>query len=319
VRDAFDVCVLVVNWNGGAMIRDLLRSIEDNKEGLRVQTIVVDNASTDDSANLIASQFPNVTLVQNPCNVGYARANNQAALEAGESPFLLLLNNDTRIRPGAMTTLVGFMGDRPDVSAVGPKLIGADCKPQRTGRNLPTLSSVLHSIRLLQWTGLFRAAYRRYRRGGFNPEKPGPMQQLAGSAILIRRLAFDECGGFDEGFEFGVEDVDLCARLKGLIYYLPSAEIEHLGSISSQANRNWVFRGYQCGWARYLRKYHGFAAANLYKFLVTLDMPIQIIILGLELAAQRIRQRQARAMRTQAMLRATTQFAVTSLPRFWRS
>ena len=288
-----DLSILVVNFNGGEMLRKLLGSIETTRGDLAVQTIVVDNASADGSANVVG-EFPGV---------------------------ILLLNNDTVVRPNAMQTLRRFMDEHPEAVAAGPKLIGGDGKPQRSGRNLPTVAALLNSIVLLKWTGIFRGAYRRYRREGFDPERGGPVGQLAAAALMIRREQFEKCGGFDEGFTFGVEDVDLCRRLSrfGTIRYVPEAEIEHLGRVSSRANRGFVYRNYECGWARYLSKHHGRWAARLYKTLVTIDPPVRVLALTIQYAIHRALSRREKSERSLDRLKATVSFAFTGLPAFWNS
>jgi N-acetylglucosaminyl-diphospho-decaprenol L-rhamnosyltransferase len=316
----YKLSILIVNWNGKEILRNLLASIDSARGDSRVQTIVVDNASADGSADLVATEFPWAILQRNTQNVGFARGNNQAA-RAATAPLLLLLNNDTVVRAGALQMLTEFMNGHPDVVAVGPKLIGADGKPQRSGRNLPTVAALLNSIQFLKWTGLFGSAYRRYRHEGFDPEKEGMVGQLAAAALVIRRDCFERVGGFDEGFGFGVEDVDLCRRLGplGKIYYLPTAEIEHLGRVSSHANRGFVYRNYECGWARYLAKHHGHSAALLYKALVTLDMPIRVGLLTIQYAMQTLAERPEKAARTLGRLKAAAHFAATGLPGFWWS
>jgi hypothetical protein len=320
VSQAHDLSILIVNWNGREMLRNLLGSIDATRGNLNVQTVVVDNTSADGSAEMVAAEFPSVVLHRNSDNVGFARGNNQAA-RAASAPLLLLLNNDTVVLPDALQSLVDFMNAHAEVAAAGPKLIGSDGKPQRSGRNLPTVPALLNSIVFLKWTGMFRRAYRRYRREGFDPEKGGPIGQLAAAALIIRREAFEQCAGFDEAFPFGVEDVDLCRRLLqfGKIYYTPQASIEHLGRVSSRANRGFVYRNYECGWARYLGKHHGRATAVFYKILVTLDQPVRIGVLLAQYLLQRIFGRKEKAARTRDRLAATAHFAATGLPAFWRS
>ena len=316
----YDLSILIVNWNGREILRNLLASIESTHGTMLVQTIVVDNASADGSADLVTAEFSWVILHRNMQNVGFARGNNQAGYSATGS-LILLLNNDTVVRAGALQKLVQFMNAHPDAVAAGPKLIGADGKAQRSGRNLPTFAALLNSIQFLKWTGLFRAAYRRYRSEGIDAEREGTIGHLAAAAMVIRRDCFERIGGFDEGFGFGVEDVDLCRRLEplGKIYYLPSAEIEHLGRVSSHANRGFVYRNYECGWARYLAKHHGHGAALMYKILVTLDMPIRITVLVIQFAMQSLTGRREKAARTRERLKAAGDFAVSGLPSFWRS
>jgi GT2 family glycosyltransferase len=311
------VSILIVNFNGGEMLRNLLASIEQHRGPVTVEAIVVDNASSDHSAQLQPRAFP-IVLIKNSANVGFARGNNQAA-SAANAPLLLLLNNDTLLRAGALERLLDFMDRHPDAVAAGPKLIGGDARPQRTARNLPTLPALLNSIQLLRWTGIFRPAYRNYRRRDFDPQQPTEIPQLAAAALVIRREAFEKIRGFDEGFPFGVEDVDLCRRLGqfGKIYYVPAAEIEHLGRASSRANRPFVYRSYECGWARYLRKHHGWGPAILYKSLVTADMPLRIAGLCLQWTIQRTLGKSEKADNTLSRLRAAWQFAARGLGAFW--
>lgn len=320
VNEPPQVSILIVNWNGREMLRNLLASINANRGEIIVQTIVVDNASQDGSADLVAGEFPSVELHRNAQNLGFARGNNQAARAAG-APLLLLLNNDTLIRPRAIQVLMQFMREHPITVAAGPKLIGADGRPQRSGRNLPTVPALLNSITFLKWIGIFRPAYRRYRREGFDPEKPGPIGQLAAAALILRREVFGLCGGFDENFAFGVEDVDLCRRLAlfGEIQYVPEAEIEHLGRISSRANRSFVYRSYECGWARYLRKHHGRSASLLYKILVTVDMPVRLMSLSIQCGIQRLLNRREKLSQYSQRLAAAANFAKSGLPAFWKS
>jgi N-acetylglucosaminyl-diphospho-decaprenol L-rhamnosyltransferase len=320
VPEPYDLSILIVNWNGREMLRALLGSIDATRENLRIQTIVVDNASADGSAEMVEGNFPAVTLIKNTDNRGFGRGNNQAAALA-TAPLLLLLNNDTIVRPGALQTLVNFLNGAPGAVAVSPKLIGGDGHAQRTGRNLPTFGALLNTIQFLKWTGLFRKAYKKYRRGGFDPEISGPVGQLAAAALMIRASAFNACKGFDEGYEFGVEDVDLCARLAahGSIQYLKDAEIDHLGRVSSRANRGFVYRAYECGWARYLGKHHGRFRSVIYKILVTLDMPVRLMVMCLQWAMQKLSGKTAKAERTAGILKAASEFAIRGLPKFWRA
>jgi len=302
------------------MLRSLLRSMETTRGQLSVEVIVFDNASTDGSAEMVAAEFPSARLTPSQANIGFARGNNAAA-KAACGDLLLLLNNDTVVRKGAVECMAAFLADHPEIAAVGPRLIGADGKPQRSGRNFPTLPALLNSVQFLKWTGIFKSAHRRYRSEGFDPEKPGQVPQLAAAALMVRRSEFNRVGGFDEGFEFGVEDVDLCKRLwqNGRIWYLPAAEIEHLGRISSRANRPFVYRGYECGWARYVGKHHGRGAAALYKLLVTLDMPLRITVLTLQWCAHTIWGKKEKARTTAGRLSAAAAFMAVGLPRFWSS
>jgi GT2 family glycosyltransferase len=114
--------------------------------------------------------------------------------------------------------------------------------------------------------------------------------------------------------------MDLRRRLIAFstIRYVPAAEIEHLGRVSSRANRGFVLLNYECGWARYLRKHHGRSAALLYKMLVTLDMPVRLIELTVQYGFQKLASRREKSQRMLDLLKATAKFAATGLPAFWK-
>jgi len=123
-----DLSTLIVNWNTRALLADCLASVHDNVstlERLNVQTFVVDNASSDGSAAMVRERFPWVRLIENRENVGFARANNQGIRQA-TGRYVLLLNSDTVVHPGALEALVAFMDAHPQAGACGPRLLNGD-------------------------------------------------------------------------------------------------------------------------------------------------------------------------------------------------
>jgi GT2 family glycosyltransferase len=318
-----DVSICIVNWNGKEMLRNLLVSLRESDPQLRMQVIVVDNASTDDSLSGTEAAWPGVQIIRNDYNAGFAKANNQCAAVA-TGRYLFFLNNDTLARPGAITTLVRFLDEHPLYSAAGPKLIGADGEPQHTGRRLPTFRVILHQrvLFLSNWVRIFAGHYRRYRYGAFDPEVEADLPQLAAAALLVRKEMYDRAGGWDEGFPFGVEDVDLCLRLGrlGPIRYLPQAQITHFGRITSTENYGFAYTAYEIGYARYLRKHHSSRLASpLYKLLITLDLPLRMGFLLTQWIGYRLIGRKDAAARTSRRITAVAQFMFTGLLRFWRA
>lgn len=303
------------------MLRNLLASLRTSDPELSLQTVVVDNASSDDSLNGAADALPGVIIVRNDRNAGFATANNQCAAKA-TGRYLLFLNNDTLARPGAITALVRFLDAHPAYVAAGPKLIGADGLPQQTGRRLPTFRAILHQRIFVfsNWLRVFAGHYRAYRYGAFDAETEADLPQLAAAALLVRRDVFHQIGGWDEGYVFGVEDVDLCLRLGrvGPIRYLPQVAITHFGRITSQANYGFAYTAYECGYARFLKKHHrSRLAAPIYKLLVTLDTPLRLAFLTLMLVGYKLIGRRDAADRTWRRLTAAGEFYFLRLHRFW--
>jgi N-acetylglucosaminyl-diphospho-decaprenol L-rhamnosyltransferase len=314
-----DVSILIVNWNGQKVLRNCLQSLSTGHAGLATEVIVVDNHSTDGSPDIIPAEFPEVLLIRNETNRGFAAANNQAAARAG-GRYLFFLNNDTVVPPGSLPALVNFLDGHSEVVAVGPKLIGADGLPQRSGRNAITLRAILHQgVLPVRWTGLFSKHYREYRHS-FNADQRGPVPQLAAAALVVRRDAFVQCGRWDEAFQFGVEDVDLCVRLGafGTIYYLADVSITHFGRVSSHLNRGWVLQGYLCGYVRYFRKHHRSQWASVvYKAGVTIDAPIRLVPLVMKSLLSRLIGNRESAEKSHAKAAALWFFLTRGLFRFW--
>ncbi len=319
--ESCDVSICIVNWNGREVLADLLESLHKLTDIASIEVIVVDNASADGSTEIVQHLFPWVKLIANDMNLGFARANNQAA-RAASGRLLYFLNNDTIVPAGSTDTLVRFLDEHPEASAVGPKLINPDGSSQPSCRNLPNLAALLHQVRLLRWTGLFRSAHTRYRRLKLQPDQIVEVEVMAGAALLIRREAFDTCEGWDEGFVFGFEDADLCARLrtKGPLFHIGGARVTHLGGVSSKANSRFVYRNYRCGCARYLRKHQpSWWAAALYKILVTIDLPFVILGDAVSSVASALVGKRERASSKFKHMSAAVAFLCRDLRRFWMS
>ena len=319
MSEGIDLTVCIVNWNARDLLRNLLQSLDVAREGLTLEIIVVDNASTDGSADIVECEFSHVTVIRNEHNLGFAKANNQAARRA-RGRLLLFLNNDTVVGPGTLARMIAFFDEHPELVALGPKLVGADGRPQHTGGNLPTLTALLDRIRFLRWTGIFHSAYHTYLRGGFDPNRSEPVERLTGAALMVRRDQFTNCGGWDESFPFGFEDVDLSVRLRqsGGLYYLAEAEIVHLRHVSVRVNPRFAYLGAEFGYARYLSKHHPSAwGRKLYKFLVIVDMPIRILSLAAQCASNLLLRRRERAWYRYQQLATACGFLVKDMRRFW--
>src|SRR5579862_8525479 len=155
-----EVSVCIVSWNCRDLLRACLESLRPDRQGVTLEVIVVDNGSTDGAADMVAELFPAVTLLRNPRNGSFSRANNQAAA-AARGDFLFFLNNDTEVPAGALGGLLRFARAHPEAGVVGPRLVGADGVCQASFRRRPTLGALLHRTLAFRWSGLFRRTYRR--------------------------------------------------------------------------------------------------------------------------------------------------------------
>jgi GT2 family glycosyltransferase len=319
--DRIDVSVCIANWNCRNLLRACLESLHDQPQGVRLETIVADNASSDGAADMVEREFPEVILHRNTVNEGFARANNQAARFA-RGRYLFFLNNDTVIPPGTLRRLVDFADARPEVGMVGPRLRDGQGRWQVSYRLRPTVATLLHRTCLLRWTGLMRRAYRRYRRQEFDPEMTRQVQVLMGAAMLLPRRVFFRCGGWDEDFTFGGEDLDLSARVgrHHQIVFHPAVEITHYGRVSTRQHIGYASSNMAIGFLRYLRK-SGYAwpALLAYKVVVTLDAPLQLLGKGLQYLWRRCRGRRIKAEKSLLALRGLGHFLLNGLIPFWHA
>jgi GT2 family glycosyltransferase len=288
---------------------------------VRLETIVADNASTDGAADMVAREFPEVILHRNPANLGFARANNQAARYA-RGRYLFFLNNDTVVPPGALQALVEYADTHPEVGILGPRLRDGEGKPQVSYRRRPTVATLLHRTSLLRWTGLLRRAYRGYRRQDFDPETTRSVEVLMGAAMLLPRQIFVDCGGWDETFTFGGEDLDLSARVGQThqIVFHPGVEILHYGRVSTRQHIGYASSNMTIGFVRYLRK-SGYAWPTLlvYKLAITLDAPLQLVGKGLQCLWRRLRGRPDKAEKSLLAFRGLAHFLGKGLVSFWQA
>jgi GT2 family glycosyltransferase len=315
-----DVSVCIANWNCRELLRACLESLHDHPQGVSVETIVVDNASRDGAADMVAAEFPEVVLVRNATNMGFARANNQAARKA-RGRYLFFLNNDTVVPPGTLRTLFDYAEAHPEAGMIGPRLRDGSGRFQVSYRQRPTLRTLLHRTGLVRWTGLLRAAYRKYRREDFDPTTTRAVDMLMGAAVLLPRERFFACGGWDEEFTFGGEDLDLSVRVnrEARVVYLPEAEITHYGRVSTRQHIGYASSQMMIGFARYLRKTGcSRLALGLYKLVVTLDAPVQIVGKGLQYLWRRLRGRKD-AEKSRLALHGFAHFLLKGLVPFWRA
>ncbi len=230
--------ICIVNWNTREYLRECLTALfQYPPAGAEMEVIVVDNASGDGSAVMVASDFPQAALIANSDNRGYAEGNNQA-LERATGNFLLLLNPDVVVHAQSLTRALQFMADHPQAGALGCRLVGADGETQRSVRGFPDPGPVLWDAvglsRLFPRSRVFGA----YRMTFFDYDRVSEVDQPMGSFLLLTRAALDQVGLMDPQFPIFFNEVDWCWRAKRergfRIYYTPEAVVTHYGGSSTR-------------------------------------------------------------------------------------
>jgi len=253
-----DLSVCIVNWNTRRDLEHALHSVLSAEAGISLEVIVVDNASRDGSADMVRETFPQARLIRHHENVGFARGYNLAAAQA-QGRHLLMLNPDTEVRPGALARLVAFLDSHPGAAAAGPRLLNSDGSLQPSCRRFPRPMAALFRNTALGRLFPHNRYARDYLMADWDHRQPRPVDWVSGAALCIRREAWQQVGGFDEGFFMYAEDVDWCLRARRAgwdIYYLPEAVIvHHIGRSTDQRPAAMVLQFHR-SMARFYRKHY---------------------------------------------------------------
>ena len=241
--------IVIVNYNVACFLEQCLRSVYEAAAGLAVEVFVVDNHSVDNSLDMLRKQFPQVKLIANQDNVGFAKANNQAIRQAS-GEYVLLLNPDTIVQSDTFAKTLEFMDQTPDAGALGVKMIdGQGRYLPESKRGLPLPEVAFYKIFGL--SKLFKKSKRfgRYHLTYLDPDQIHSIEVLPGAFMLLRKSVLDQIGLLDETFFMYGEDIDLSYRVTiggYKNYYYPLTRIIHYkGESTKKSSVNYVIVFYQ--------------------------------------------------------------------------
>ena len=292
-----DLGIVIVSWNVRELLRRCLHSVEQSLHGspITYRLVVVDNASRDNTARMVRDEFPQVLLIANETNRGFASGTNDGLKALGllqgkgtarpMPRYVMLLNPDTEVVGDALLRLVRYLDTHPDVLAVGPQLRYGDGSPQSSRRRFPSIGALFWESTLLeQWWRGNRWA-RRYRM----EDRPATGEQvvdwLVGAALLVRTPAVERAGGLDEGFFMYSEELEWQERLTRAyhdqperIMYLADAVVTHYEGRSSEQNLARRHINFNRSKLRYTRMRFGPAVAFLLRMVLMLSYLAQLAI-----------------------------------------
>lgn len=220
-----DVAIVVVNWNTRDLTLGCGRAVRERVRDATFSLTIVDNGSTDGSVQAFRSECPEAQVLENGSNLGFARAVNRGVDASPPSEFILLLNSDAEVQPGAVETLVRFLRSHQEVGAAGPQLLDPDGSPQNSTAPFPSLLGELLNKSLLRVIDPDR----------FLPERAEypdgvPVDSVIGAAMMIRREAWDQVGPLDQDYFVFLEETDWCWRARKAghrIMFVPGAKVIH--------------------------------------------------------------------------------------------
>jgi GT2 family glycosyltransferase len=280
------ISVIIVSWNTRQLLKACLNSIQNIGGSLIQEIIVVDNASADGSADMVANEFPAVTLIRSKENLGFARGNN-LGIERASGSWLALVNSDVVVHPGCFERLVNYLETHEKVGLVGPAVFGEDGQLQPSCQRLPTISST--AFRSLALDSVFPSLLGR-RLNQRSHDKPMEVEALWGCFWVARREAVAEVGGLDERFFFSAEDIDWCKRFGDAgwnIAFVPAATATHFGGGScAVAPFRYSIERLRASLA-YWKKHRGALGMAIFYFLSVIHHTIRLLVRCVEMALGR--------------------------------
>jgi len=287
----FDVAVIVVTWNAKDVVRRCLASLAGATAGLECQLIVVDNASSDGTPEMVEREFPVATLIRNRENAGFARANN-AGLRLARARYVCLINSDVIVPPDCLPSMAAYMDANPLVGLLGPRMLDAGGAPGPSCMRRPSLRiALVNALGLARW---FPGS--RLHLDNFHSRAVQPVDVLNGWFWMARAEAVDQVGPLGEEFFMYGEDIDWCDRFWAAgwpVVYFPQASAVHLGGASSARAPLKFYVEMQRANMQYWRRRHSLPSRAAYFALAALHHLVRVAGYGLAFLFRRAKREEA--------------------------
>ncbi len=258
-----DISIIIVSYNVHYFLEQCILSVLAASKNIETEIIVIDNASNDDSCQLITTKFPEVTLVQNKINVGFSKANNQG-VKIAKGEFVLILNPDTVIAEDTLEKILNFAKTTKNLGALGVKLIdGTGTFLPESKRGIPTPKVSFHKL-----LGFSKKQIGKYYAAHLSEDELGSIEILVGAFIFMKHAVFTEVNGFDEAYFMYGEDIDLSYKItqKGYQnYYYPLTQVIHYKGESTLKDVKYLTHFYKAMKIFYATH---FKSTKLYDFLM---------------------------------------------------
>jgi len=277
-----DVTVCVVSYNVRDFLDKCLASLFETVQDVYFEVIVSDNASSDDSVDLVKSKYPQAILIENHDNLGYAAANN-LAMRRGRGRYFFVINNDTEIFSHSLDSMVHCMDEYPKLAILGPRMEYADGGLQRSCCYFPTLGSVLAGM---AWLGRFfpeRRGFGQHRLPREIYQAPCEVDWVSGAAMMVRREFTQQVGMMDEYYKFYLEETDWCqaARRTGWhVMFAPVGPVRHYGGEASKRFPTFALANAVRSQLYYFRKNHGYFSGLAVAVLLFGWLTLQVLVMA---------------------------------------
>jgi GT2 family glycosyltransferase len=277
------VSVVIVSWNAKRYLAQCLETLARSACTYKTEVLVVDNASTDGSPELVSEGFPTVRLIRNESNLGFSKANNMG-IQQTSGKYVCLVNSDVRVLDQCITKLVDYMETHPKVGLAAPNMLGPDGNVGRSCRGFPSVWNMFcHAIALDSIFPNWRLV-GGYALRYWSQDTNRPVDILGGWFLIVRRDALEQVGLLDEEFFFYGEDMDWCKRFHlqgwGVMLLADAASVHYGGGSSQQAPVEYYIQQQRAD-RQYWRKHHSKMEGAAYSCICVLHQLMRLLGHGL--------------------------------------
>lgn len=276
------IVVIVVNWNTKDLLRKCLRSIYSHSAGMDLKFIVVDNGSYDGSVEMVKGEFPDIALIENENNLGFAKANNQAFKLVRRDHYVLLINTDIIFKKDSVRKMIDFLSSHSEVGAVGPALRLPNGQLQTGaagfGPSIRTAFNYFFFLSLL-WPRIFKGLFINQKKY-IKWKAATNVDWVAGACMLVRSEVIHKIGGLDESYFMYAEDAEWCERIKRngwKVFYLPNVEVIHHHGASGALDTNKSSAQWLRALIKYVQTRYGFRKTFAFRLIAILGLWFRFI------------------------------------------
>jgi GT2 family glycosyltransferase len=273
-----DVSIIIINWNTKKLLHDCLASVYETSGDIDYEVIVVDNASVDGSAEMVKDEFPNVVLIENSENRGFAAANNQA-MAVAKGRYVLLLNSDTIVLENAVANTVQFADAHSEVGVTGCRVLNPDGSVQRTCFKFPSILNILLSSTYLYKLFPRNKFFGREQMTWWDRSDERQVDVVTGCFMLVRREAIDQVGMMDERFFMYGEETDWCYRFTKSgwkVMFAPVGQIIHFGGQSASQKPVAMIIQLRMSILKFIRKHNGWLSHLIARILIAFFFAVRL-------------------------------------------
>lgn len=274
-----NISVVIVSWNAKKYLEQCLQSIRSCSDASAAEIIVVDNASTDGSHEIVRQRFSDVKLICNSSNLGFAKANN-IGISQSHGKYIFLINSDVVVYPNCFSSMINYMEAQQQIGVLGPRITGFDGKVQRSCMGYPSLWNSFCQAILFSTLFPRIKLFNGYELSHWAHDEVKEVDVINGCFWAIRRKAIEEIGLMDENFFMYAEDIDWCKRFNNAgwkVVYYPLAEAVHYGGASSSNAPIRFYIEMQNASLKFWSKHYGSFSRGVYICIILLHQSLRAL------------------------------------------